>query len=162
MCKKTASLAAILALVVTSACDGTERGVLDPTPLGAGPTTVGIQPTIVTAQSVSQAFCPTVPPFVGSLALNVQATGNLGVSLTQVHMTFTDSAGITAPTITLPAPVLTQQFGSALVEARSQRTFPFTFPFGCGTRRTGTLVVIVVISDEKGRETTTEVRAGVR
>jgi len=163
MCKKAASLAAILATaLVTSACDGTEQGVLDPTPLSTGATTVGVQPSIVTVQTIGQPSCPELPPFVGSVILNVQATGNFGVSLQQVRMTFTDSVGLTAPAVTLPAPVLTQQFGSTLIEARSRRAFPFTFPFGCGTRRAGTLVIIVVTTDERGEETTTETRAAVR
>lgn len=162
MRKTTASLAAILAIFVMGACDGTDPGVLDPTPLGTGPTTVGIQAPFVSVQSVTDASCPTLQPFLGSLNLNVQAIGHLDLSLTQVRMTFTDSAGLTAPAVTLPAPQLTQQFGSTLIAARSQRAFPFTFPFGCGTRRTGTLVVIVVVTDEDGREETVETRAAVR
>ena len=162
MRKTTASLAAILAVIVISACDGTDPGVLDPTPLGTGPTTVGIQSPFVSVQPVSNAFCPTVQPFLGSVNLNVQAVGPLDVSLTQVRMTFTDSAGLSAPAVTLPAPQLTQQFGSTLIEARSQRAFPFSFPFGCGTTRTGTLVVVVVVTDENGREETVETRAAVR
>jgi hypothetical protein len=162
MCKKTASLSALFALVLISGCDGTERGVLGPTPRGTGPTTVGIQPSLVTVQSISQASCPTVPPFLGSLNLIVQSDGDLGLFVTQVRMTFTDSLGVTAPTVTLPAPVPTQQFGSALVAARADRAFSLTFPFGCGTRRTGTLVVVVVTSDEQGREQTAEARVAVR
>jgi hypothetical protein len=162
MRKTTASLAAILAVIVISACDGTDPGVLDPTPLGTGPTTVGIQAPFVSVQSVTNAFCPTVQPFLGSVNLNVQALGDLDLSLTQVRMTFTDSVGLTAPAITLPAPQLTQQFGSTLIEARSQRAFPFLFPFGCFTRHTGTLVIIVVVTDENGREETVETRAAVR
>jgi hypothetical protein len=162
MCKKTASLAALLALVLTSGCDGTERGVLDPTPIGTGAAPFGMQPSLVTVQSISHPFCPTVQPFLGSLNLNVQGDGDLGLSVTQVRMTFTDSLGRTAPTVTLPAPVPTLQFGSALIAARSQRAFPLTFPFGCGTGRTGTLVVVVVFIDEQGRERTAEARVAVR
>lgn len=162
MRKTTTSLAAILAVMVLSACDGTDPGLLDPSPLGTGPTTVGIQDPFVSVQSVDNAFCPTIQPFLGSVNVNVQAVGNVDVSLTQVRMTFTDSVGLSAPAITLPAPQLTQQFGSTLVQARSQRAFPFSFPFGCGTRRTGTLVLVVVVTDENGREETVETRAAVR
>ena len=164
MRKTTASLAAILAIVGILACDGTEPGVLDPTPLGTGPTTsiLGLDPSLVTVQSVGQPFCPTLPPFLGSLSLNVEATGGLDLSLTQVRMTFTDSVGLSAPSVTLPAPALTRQFGSTLIQARSQRAFPFSFPFGCGTRRQGTVVLVVVVTDEEGREESAEVRAEVR
>ena len=160
MSRKTASLG-ILALFLMTACDGTEPGLLDPSPVGTGPTTVGIQSSLVTVQSIHDAACPTLPPFLGSVSLNIQAFGGLDVSLTHVRMTFTDSSGLTAPAVTLPAPALTRQFGSTLVEARSQRAFPFSFPFGCGTRRTGTLVLIVIVTDENGGERTEQLRAAV-
>lgn len=164
MRRTTASLVAVVAVLFAAACDGTEPGVLDPTPLGTGPTTsmLGVQTSLVTVQSIAQPFCPTIAPFLGSLNLNVQAAGGVDVRLTQVQMTFTDSVGLSAPSVTLPAPALTRQFGSTLVEARSQRAFPFSFPFGCGTRRTGTVLVVVVVTDENGNEQTAEARAPVR
>jgi hypothetical protein len=109
-----------------------------------------------------QPLCPDVPPFLGSLDLIVQVQGNLPVSLQQVQMTFTDNLGLSAPSVTLPAPVLTRQFGSTLIEARSQRTFPLNFPFGCGTSRTGTLVIVVVASDGNGQDFTTGTSVAVR
>jgi len=164
MSKQAVSLAAIAALIVAMGCNGTERGVLDPTPLGTGPTTSSarINPSFLGVQPVAQPFCPSVPPFVGSLSLEVQASGHVDVLLNEVRMTFIDSFGITAPPVTLPAPALTRQFGSTLIEARSQRAFPFTFPIGCFTRRAGTLVIVVVIVDDRGREEILEARASVR
>jgi hypothetical protein len=165
MRKYAAPLATITALVATLACDGNggEPGVVHPTPLATlgVSTNVSVQPSTITAQTVSQPSCPAVPPFVGSLSVNIQAV-DFPLSLSRVQMTFTDSARFSAPTVTLPAPVLIQQFGSTLIEARAQRTFPFKFPFGCGTRRTGTLVVVVVISDRDGRESTRELRVPVQ
>jgi hypothetical protein len=162
MRKSTASLAVILGFVGTVGCD-TEPGALNPTPLTSTlSNSVSIQPSAVATESISQPSCPTLPPFVGSISLNVEASGELAFSLQQVQMTFTDTTGLTAPQVTLAAPVLTRQFGSTLVEARSQRTFPFTFPFGCNTRRTGTLVIVVVVRDLQGRETTVESRVPVR
>ena len=164
MRKTTASLALLFGLAGTLACD-TEPGALNPTPLSSTSTlssSVTIQPSDVATESVVQPSCPTVPPFIGNVSVNVETTGELAVSIQQVQMTFTDTTGLTAPAVTLPAPVLTRQFGSTLIEARSQRTFPFTFPFGCGTRRTGTLVVVVVVSDDNGRQTVAEARVPVR
>jgi hypothetical protein len=162
MSKHAASLAVLLGLLGSIGCD-TEPGALNPTPLSSTlSTSVNVQPSVVAAESISSPSCPTLPPFAGSVSVNVKATGEIGVSLQRVQMTFTDTVGLTAPQVTLPAPVLTRQFGSTLVEARSQRTFPFTFPFGCNTRRTGTLVVVVTVNDDHGRETTTEARVPVR
>lgn len=161
MRKYVASVAVGMAVMATIACngDGTGPRVLNPTPLGTlgASTNVSIQPSVITAEAVDRPSCPVTPPFVGSLNMHVQAV-DFPLSLSLVRMTFRDSEGLTAPAVTLPAPALTRQFGSTLVEARSGRTFFFTFPFGCDTRRTGTLVVFVVISNPDGRETTKELR----
>ncbi|MCA1651567.1 MAG: hypothetical protein LC753_15265, partial [Acidobacteria bacterium] len=93
--------------------------------------------------------------------LRVRASG-LSVSLTEVSLRFVDSLGVTAPQITLPAPVLTRQFGSLLVQAQSARTFTIDFRFGCGTGRIGTIVVDVKAKDKKGRSHSGEVRLSVR
>lgn len=160
-----ASLGLVTLLFASAACDGDmkEPRVTNPTPLATMGVSrnVSVQPSILTAQAVRQPSCPLVPPFVGSLGVEIQAV-DFPLSLSRVHMTFTDSAGLSAPTVTLPAPVLTRQFGSTLVEARSRRIFPFTFPFGCDARPPGRLVVVVVISDRAGRETTTEIPVRVR
>ena len=162
MWKHAASFAVLLGLVVTAGCD-TEPGALNPTPLRSSVSTiVNIQPSVVSAESIDRPSCPTLPPFAGSLSLIVLATGEEALAVRQVQMTFTDTTGLTAPQVTLPAPVLTRQFGSTLIEARSQRTFPLVFPFGCGTLRTGTLVVVVVVGDDQQRETTREMRVAVR
>jgi hypothetical protein len=162
MSTRRASLAVLLGIALSIGCE-TESGVLNPTPLGTGLSgTVSLQPSAVAVESVARPSCPTLPPFVGSLNLTVLSPDDRRVSLRSVQMTFTDSAGLSAPSVTLPAPVPTVQAGSALIEARSQRTFPLTFPFGCGTRRTGTLVVVVTVSDDRQRESTAEARVAVR
>lgn len=163
MAKYSASLAIATALVTTVACDGSGRHVLNPTPLAtAGASThVSIQPSIIRAQPVNQPACPAVPPFVGSLDVHVQAP-DFPLALERVQLMFIDSTRFAAQAVTLPAPTPAVQFGSALIEARSRRMFPFIFPFGCDTGRTGTLVVFVVVSDRKGRETTREIRVPVQ
>ena len=100
-------------------------------------------------------------PVVGSLTMNIRAAG-LGLRLHEVRLVFTDINGLTAPPITLPAPVLTSQFGSTLIAARSTRAFPFSFPLGCFSRHAGTLVIVIVTVDERGREVTNELRVGVQ
>jgi len=50
----------------------------------------------------------------------------------------------------LAAPIPTAQFGSALVQARSSRTFPVDVPFGCGTGRVGVLALTVRTADATG------------
>lgn len=164
MRKIVAPLGMAMVMLGTMACDGDGPNLaVNPTPLA----TVGasrnfnIQASDVETEAVTPSTCPVVPPFVGSLSMNVQAV-DFPLSLSLVRMTFTDSAGLQAPEVTLPAPVMTRQFGSTLVEARSQRSFSLRFPFGCDTSRTGTLLVVVVVSDGDGRETTRQMRLPVR
>ena len=170
MRKKTASLAAVLAVVVvTSGCDnGDGNGFLEPAPFSGpggapvGSRAFGVDTSTIRVQSLGQFACPALPPFLGGFDLFVRAPGDLSVSLQSVRMTFIDSTGLQAPSVTLPAPALTRQFGTTLVQARADRAFSLTFPFGCRTRRAGTLVVIVVATDQNGDEQTAEVRAAVR
>jgi len=165
MRKCAASLGMAMVIFATAACDGNGSGqrVVNPTPIAtAGASrSFSIQPSDVATETVTNSACPALPPFVGSLNMNVQAVDS-PLSLSLVRMTFTDAVGLQAPEVTLPAPVMTRQFGSTLVEARSQRTFSFTFPFGCNTSRTGSLLVVVVVSDADGRQTTREMRLPVR
>lgn len=153
--------AALAGLLITVACNGTE-GPLEPAPFGGTASSAGIQAPFVSVRALDSFACPVVQPFLGSFDLTVRALGGRDVFLNQVRLNFTDSTGLSAPSVTLPAPVLTRQFGSTLIAARSQRAFPFSFPFGCFTRRTGTLVIAVVIVNVDGGEETLEARAEVR
>jgi hypothetical protein len=125
-----------------------------------GPTGVGgasslmaeIAPSLISSRPTGRSSCPDFSPFLGSLSLNVRTGIDFGVRLFEVRLQFTDIDGITAPEVTLPAPVLTKQFGSTLIAARSSRSFPFSFGLGCFTRHTGTLVVIITTVDDRGRE----------
>jgi hypothetical protein len=165
MRKYATSFGITVVLVATIGCDGDGAGqqISNPTPIATSgvSSNFSIQASDVATEAVTQSSCPVIPPFVGSLSMNVQAV-DFPLSLSLVRMTFTDGVGLQAPAVTLPAPVMTRQFGSTLVEARSQRTFFFNFPFGCDTSRTGTLLVVVVVRDPDGREMTKEMRLPVR
>ena len=98
--------------------------------------------------------CPNLPPFVIPLNLVVRVNGGVNVLLTTVSMQFVDRSGIVMPQVTLPAPQLTTQFGTALVSARSARTFPFTLAVGCGTDKKGTVTIVASTRDDRGRQET--------
>ena len=63
--------------------------------------------------------------------------------------------------MTLPAPVPTTQFGSALINARDTRAFAIPFHFGCGTRRAGRLTVFVDMRDDRGMMQSQQTTANV-
>jgi hypothetical protein len=94
--------------------------------------------------------------------LVVRVNGGFNVFITQINMQFTDPFRIVAPQVTLPAPVLTKQFGTNLVMARSTRTFALTFPVGCVTDRTGTATLLIDTQDEQGRRQSGQVSVSVR
>jgi hypothetical protein len=150
MQKLTAVASLVLAALLLTSCGDTEVGVM-----ATGPTTVvqpasfGAAPTTVFAQPVLNPFCPAVPPFRGLLNLSVRA-GTLRLFINEIRLQFVDITGTRMPQITLPAPVMTTQFGSALVEARQTRVFPLSFGLGCLTGRQGTMTVIVITRDQNG------------
>ena len=131
-------------------------------PFGRAPF-VGVNPTSLTSELIdSFVACPAVPPFLVRANLLIRANSDDVVFISSVRMQFTDTSGIAAPEVTLAAPAFTRQFGTALVEARSARSFPLDFRFGCGVGRHGTLVVVTNTRDRDGREFTNRSQASVR
>ena len=114
----------------------------------------------VQAQQTSFSFCPTVTPFSTTIGVVVVA-GDVDLFVTSITSQFTDTNNIQLPTITLPAPVPTAQFGSALVQARQGVTFPVTVNFGCGTASTGTVTMAVHLSDANGGVSTRDLHVRV-
>jgi hypothetical protein len=167
MFKQTAALAILsTALLATGCSDDDTRVGRSPAgpsaPQLAGIPSFSIQPSPVSPQIIGTPLCPELPPFLATINLRIQADGFSSLLLTEVGLRFVDSSGLAAPQITLPAPVLSRQFGTLLVDARSGRTFPFDFRFGCGTGRFGTIVVDVETKDKDGRGRSDKIRLSVR
>jgi hypothetical protein len=122
-----------------------------------------VQPVLIQAQRVDDAFCPGRPPFLAPFNVVVQGDGRSDVFLSDVQMQFVDTAGIRAGTLRLGRPELAVRFGSTTFPAFGTRTLPFSFPFGCASGLTsGTLSVIVVAGDMRGREHRTVAHLPVR
>jgi hypothetical protein len=168
MLKQTVVLALLAAFVALSACD---RGTIVATrpssqltvggALGAREPSFSISPTSLVAQLSGRSPCPQFHPFRVFTNLSIRTGEEFGFRLTSIDMRFFDRSGLSAPTVTLPAPVLTRQFGTDLINARSFRQFPLEFGFGCGTSRFGTIVIIVNGFDDRGHRKSQELRASV-
>jgi hypothetical protein len=65
------------------------------------------------------------------------------------------------PQVTLTAPELTRQFGTNLVQARSARTFPLQIAVGCGTGKSGIVMVAIDTQDEQGRSQSGQISVAV-
>jgi hypothetical protein len=122
-----------------------------------------VQPALIRAQRVGEAFCPGRPPFLAPFNVVMQGDGRPDVFLTDVQMQFVDTAGIRSETLRFGRPELATRFGSTTFPVVGTRTLPFSFPFGCGSFDPGgTLTVIVLTGDSRGREERTVARLPVR
>ena len=143
-----------VAALLSASCGGTDA-VLNPTqPTEASrPLSIAVSTTspLAVAQRVSNPFCPSVTPFNVPLSIVVQPDGGVGVIVTAIRVQFFDTSGNGAPQVTLPAPVPTTQFGSALENARSGQVFPVTIGIGCDTGPQGTVQILVETRDAQGR-----------
>ena len=92
----------------------------------------------------------------------VQPPTGVSVVVTSIRAQFVDTSGAAAPQVTLPAPVPTTQFGSALEQARSGQAFALTVGIGCGTGNTGNMRILVETRDSQGRTGLGQATVGVR
>jgi hypothetical protein len=168
MFKHTIAITILASSLLTTGCSDTDARLTATGPSALQLTSsaapfAGISPTSTIAQLIGDiAGCPTIQPMRVGVDLTVHGRRDVDLFLTEVRMQFFDTTGLQAPQVTLPAPQLTRQFGTALIAARSLRTFPLDFRFGCGTRRTGTLIVFVQARDGHGRDDSAEIRVAVR
>jgi hypothetical protein len=161
-------IAILAASILATGCDDDD----DDEVAGTGPTAiqtgvfsgasafVSVNPVVITSQLIGSGPCPAVQPFGGRFNVVIVA-GDSNVFLSSVRLGFVDANATNRVQVTLPMPVPTTQFGTALVQARSTRIFPFDFRFGCGTSRSGTMVMLVDTRDDRGRSNTRELQVTV-
>jgi hypothetical protein len=113
-------------------------------------------------------FCPavssvsTVSPFFVPVNLVVLSNGTDVLVVSQITVNFTDTSGVPMPQVTLPAPQLTTQFGTALVQARSSTTFPLLVDIGCHVQHQGIMRIGVDATDSRGRQSSGHINFPVR
>ncbi len=155
------------AALITVSC-GDSNSPTTPTTFGpAGSTASSSTATISTlsdnivAQPVPQPFCPTVSPFTVPFVVVVSSNGSAGFVVNNFTMNFTDIAGTHLPSVTVPAPVPIQEFGTELTNARDLR-FPLSLGIGCGVGRSGVLVVSFDGTDQRGKKSSGNVKINVQ
>jgi hypothetical protein len=122
----------------------------------------GLASDTVVAHPVSHARCPSVTPFLVPFVIIISPNNVPDLVVTQIQMQFTDIMGSAQPMITLPAPVPTREFGSALAAARGDLRFPLNMGIGCGGGRSGTISVHFNTRDGRGREGSGDLKVNVR
>lgn len=171
MLKQILAVIVVAAALAVAACSDSDARLTATGPSGLqsndnpfdGAPFVGINPSALTSELIDNfVACPAVQPFLVRANLLIRANGDDDIFISSVRIQFTDTSGIVAPEVTLTAPVLIRPFGTALVEARSERTLPLDFRFGCGVGRHGTIVIVTNTRDRNGRDFKNETRATVR
>jgi hypothetical protein len=155
----------VAAAVASASCEKkypTEPITFGYNPLGLTAVSFSAQSSTVFAQPVSNARCPQVAPFNVPFVVVMNPNGTSGVVVTGFQVRFTDTAGNTAPQITLPAPIPVTPFGSALADARGDKFFSLTTGIGCGVGQAGTIVVVVDTADDQGHKGSGRVQFNVR
>ena len=165
-------LAILIVSIAMPACRGT--GV-EPSPAPAAATDAGSVSVDVTANEVRAmtgtatgqqgVFRPSSQcgePQVAPVGLIVRSTRHVNVRVRNIRARVVpDSMQIQLPPVTFAAPLLIQEFGTNLVEARSQRLFPLQVTVGCGIR-SGSVVVDVDADDDHGRSHSGRVTVALR
>ena len=144
----------VVAAFLGASCGGTDAALnLTQPTQSSNSLSVAVSTTapMAVAERVSNPFCPSVTPFKVPLVIVVQPDGGVSVVVTSIRVQFFDTSGSSAQQVTLPAPVPTTQFGTALANARSAQVFPVTLGIGCGTGQTGNVQILVETRDAQGR-----------
>jgi hypothetical protein len=147
-------LCALAALTLATACSDNATSPTSPSSqsnIEAPRASFGLVSDTVVAQPVSYWQCPFTPPYAVPFIVFVDRNGDPALSVTEFQLRFTDTFGMSMPTVTLPAPVPTTEFGSALSASRGDLRFPLSLSIGCGVGRTGTISVHFNTRDGRGR-----------
>ena len=145
---------ALLCVTLATACSDDATTPTSPTTqasIEAPRVSFGLASDTVVAQPLSYWQCPFTPPYAVPFVVFVQRDGDPQLVVTQFQLRFTDTGGMSMPMITLPAPVPTSQFGSALEASRGDLRFPLSMGIGCGVGRSGTISVHFNTRDGRGR-----------
>jgi hypothetical protein len=165
MQKLTAVASLVVAGFLLTSCSNTDARLTatGPTAVAADSPSFTLTSSNVIRQSVRApfSFCPAVAPFTVLLNLGVTA-GSLSLSVIELGVRFVDTSGVSTTQVTLPGPVPTTQFGTALVQARQTSIFPLAVGLGCGTGVRGTITVVVITRNQIGGMHTGQVSAFLR
>ena len=123
--------AAVVLSFVLAGCD--ENHSAKVSVFGVSPSPVvntAVVPSTLPFQILPVLGCPFASPFASNFSLFVEPAG-VDLILTEVGLQFFDASGVVSP-LTFSQNDLTLLFGSTVVTAGMQRSFPFQTRFGCG------------------------------
>jgi hypothetical protein len=137
----------VMALLPASCSSDSPVGSTTPTRFTTG-SSVSISAQVLASQQKVPDPCPIATPLFVPFLVTVTPGGGVVVVVTSISTQFTDFTGVGMPAVTLPAPIPTAQFGTALDQARNAQTFSLGF---CRPLRHGTVAVTVNMRDLSSR-----------
>jgi len=146
------------ALLAASCSSGVRESPTNPTAFATGSSVSISAQALAPAQAATITSCPAPAPLMTPFIVTVTPTGRVGVFVTSITTQFTDFVAVPMPAVTLPAPVPTTQFGSALEQARSPQAFSFNV---CRPAKRGKVAVTVDTRDTLGRSASGTVTVAV-
>jgi len=161
------ALALLVSAALTAASCGDSNLPTTPTTFGVAGSSSSSNVSIsalsdnIVARPVATPFCPTVSPFIVPFTVVVNPNGTAGLVITSLNMQFTDLAGTHQPSVSVPMPIPTQEFGTELTNARDLR-FPLSLGIGCGVGRSGVIVVSFDGTDQRGKKSSGQTRITVQ
>lgn len=139
------------AALLLSACSSSDpANPTNPTALSTGSSMSITARAIGPMPSTPSVVCSTASPFLVPFMVSVAPVGSVTLVVTGISAQFIDSRGIAAQQVTLPAPVPTVQYGTALDQARNAQNFPVNV---CRALDPGKITVVVNAHDMVGRKT---------
>jgi hypothetical protein len=153
----------LVAALCAASCDAQlSRSMTGPTESSTG-LFVSLSGTSSTAfaQRVNDFRCPSISPFTVPIVVVVSPAGAAIPVVTQMRLQFIDQSGLRMPQVTLPAPIPTTEFGTALADSRAQ-AFALSVGIGCDTGHTGNLVIVVDTRDALGHRGSSQTTVIVR
>ena len=147
-------------VLLLASCSSTQSASpTKPTTFAGGSAVAITVKAVASTQAAPPLGCPVATPFIMPFLVTVTPLGGVTVVVTSISTQFTGTGNITAPPVTLPAPIPTTQFGSALEQAKNPQIFPINV---CRGSSSGTVVFAVGTSDPFGRSFTNTVVVAVQ
>ncbi len=133
------------------ACGDYKGSPLAPGGVGSmSPFTFAVELTQLLRVPAAVSACQFGQGFVVPFNLRLRSDSSSALSLNQVRLQFTDSAGVVGPGLSMRQPELMGQFGSVGIPPLGMREFPLSLPVGCTTRPLGNLSIFVETIDSRG------------
>ncbi len=144
------ALLAMVCISTLTACDvpgkGAVTGVVTPSPLDDLVATL----TPSAFVQIPAVGLPCIFPGPTSLGFDLAITTSRTIDLNRVTLRVGDGSSIGGPSVTFPAPLLTERFQTTSIAAGTTRVLTFNPPFGCAVLPSSFIFADIFLTDSFG------------